>query len=175
MNRRGMDRADFPLGYNFTHGHRRFHPAGRYCAARGPRAEQRDVARQIGQACREHGFFYITGHGVAEELYKRLESLSREFFAQPVEEKMHISMAQGGRAWRGYFRVGDELTSGRPDRKEGIYFGSELAADHPAVAAGTPLHGANLFPDIPGFRQAVLDYMAALTGVGHHLMAAPWP
>ena len=41
-------------------------------------------------------------------------------------------MAAGGRAWRGYFRVGDELTSGKPDQKEGIYFGPELPDDHPA-------------------------------------------
>ena len=55
-------------------------------------------------------------------------------------------MARGGRAWRGYFRVGDELTSGQPDQKEGLYFGAELPADDPRVLAGTPLHGPNLFP-----------------------------
>ena len=58
-------------------------------------------------------------------------------------------MALGGRAWRGYFRVGDELTSGKPDQKEGLYFGAELPADHPRVRAGTPLHGPNLFPAEP--------------------------
>ena len=81
-------------------------------------------------------------------------------------------MALGGRAWRGYFRVGDELTSGKPDQKEGLYFGAELPADDPRVLAGTPLHGPNLFPAEPaGFREAVLEYMAALTGLGHRLMA----
>ena len=85
---------------------------------------------------------------------------------------MRIDMARGGRAWRGYFAVGDELTSGKPDRKEGLYFGVELPADHPAVLAGTPLHGQNLFPEIPGFREVVLEYMAALTQLGHRLMAA---
>jgi isopenicillin N synthase-like dioxygenase len=40
------------------------------------------------------------------------------------------------------------------------------------VRAGTPLHGPNLFPaDPPGLRQVVLDYMAALTRLGHRLMA----
>ena len=51
-------------------------------------------------------------------------------------------MARGGRAWRGYFPVGAELTSGKADVKEGIYFGTELPADHPRVKDGTPLHGA---------------------------------
>ena len=128
------------------------------------------VAEQIGAACREHGFFYITGHGVDESLCERLEALNREFFAQSTAEKLRIGMNLGGRAWRGYFRVGDELTSGKPDQKEGIYFGQELADDHPAVVAGTPLHGRNLWPAVLGLRETVLDYMAALTDVGHHLM-----
>ena len=72
------------------------------------------VAKQIGQVCREYGFFYIIGHGVDEELLQRLERLSRQFFAQAIERKIEIRMALGGRAWRGYFPVGGELTSGRP-------------------------------------------------------------
>jgi isopenicillin N synthase-like dioxygenase len=129
------------------------------------------VAEQIGRACREHGFFYVIGHGVDEALQHRLESLSRQFFAQDLDTKMQIRMALGGRAWRGYFPVGDELTSGKPDWKEGIYFGSELAADHPLVQAGTPMHGANLFPALPQFRDTVLAYLDAMTKLGHTLMA----
>jgi hypothetical protein len=138
--------------------------------ARAP--SQRAVAERLGEACRESGFFYVVGHGVDEALQLRLRGLSREFFAQDLETKLRIRMALGGRAWRGYFRVGDELTSGKPDQKEGLYFGAELAADDPRVLAGTPLHGPNLFPAEPeGFREAVLEYMAALTGLGHRLMA----
>mgnify|MGYP003694471749 CR=1 FL=1 len=120
--------------------------------------------RRIGQACRDWGFFYIVGHGVDEHLQRRLEEVSRQFFAQDLETKLEIKMSHGGRAWRGYFPVGGELTSGKPDLKEGIYFGAELEDDHPLVMAGTPLHGPNLFPaDIPPFRETVLAYMAALT------------
>ena len=129
------------------------------------------VAAQLGAACREFGFFYITGHGVAEALQRRLEALSEAFFARPVEEKMAIRMALGGRAWRGYFPVGEELTSGKPDLKEGIYFGAELPEDDPRVKAGLPMHGRNLFPPgVPAFREVVLQYMEALTQVGHRLM-----
>ena len=69
------------------------------------------------------------------------------------------------------FPVGDELTSGKPDQKEGIYFGAELPHDHPAVLAGTPLHGRICFPAIPGFRETVLGYIDALTRLGHALMS----
>jgi isopenicillin N synthase-like dioxygenase len=130
------------------------------------------VADDIGVACRECGFFYVVGHGVDQALQSRLEALSRDFFAQDLAAKLAIQMARGGRAWRGYFPVGDELTSGKPDLKEGLYFGAELAADHPAVRAGTPLHGPNLFPDnMPELRHTVLDYMEAMTRLGHSLMA----
>lgn len=132
--------------------------------------EREAAAAQIGAACREHGFFYVTGHGVAPALVQRLEDLSRAFFALPEATKMQWRMALGGRAWRGYFALGGELTSGRPDWKEGLYLGAELSADHPLVQARTPVHGPNLFPDVPGLRATVLEYMAAVTQVGHRLM-----
>jgi polar amino acid transport system ATP-binding protein len=134
--------------------------------------ERRRVAQQIGDACRAHGFFYVTGHGVDEALMQRLEDLSRAFFARDLASKRRIEMARGGRAWRGYFAVGDELTSGVPDRKEGLYLGTELGPEHPLVRARTPMHGANLFPDLPGFRETVLAYLEAVTVLGHRLVAA---
>jgi isopenicillin N synthase-like dioxygenase len=130
------------------------------------------TAEALGQACRESGFFYVAAHGVDEALRARLATLSREFFAQDLKTKLGIEMARGGRAWRGYFPIGAELTSGRPDQKEGLYFGEELPADHPLVRAGTPMHGPNLFPTVPeGFRECVLEYLAKLTQLGHRLMA----
>src|SRR5262245_40079387 len=94
------------------------------------------VAEEIGGACREYGFFYVVGHGVDLSLIEELERASRSFFDQPVPAKQEIAMSRGGKAWRGYFPVGGELTSGKPDQKEGVYFGAELAADHPRVRAG---------------------------------------
>src|SRR5215471_17395724 len=105
-----------------------------------------ETADQIGLACREAGFFYVTGHEVSEELQRRIEDLSRRFFNQPADEKLEIRMERGGKAWRGYFPVGGELTSGIPDLKEGLYFGQELTEEHPLVRSGTPMHGPNLFP-----------------------------
>ena len=133
--------------------------------------DQKAVSALIRQACTENGFFYVIGHGVREELNQRLEELSHAFFAQDVEKKLEIRMALAGRAWRGYFPLGDELTSGKPDVKEGIYFGSQLSEEDPRVRARLPLHGPNLFPaGIPGFGDTVLEYMAAVTELGHALM-----
>lgn len=127
----------------------------------------------IREACTNYGFFYVIGHPVSASLLAKLEELSREFFSREPAEKHSIRMELGGRAWRGYFPVGAELTSGSADQKEGLYFGSELPATHPKVLQEIPLHGANLFPDsVPGFRETVLEYMDALTSLGHSLMEA---
>ena len=77
-------------------------------------ALRQQVAKQIGEACRMQGFFYITGHGIALELQAALQVAAETFFALSQPEKMRIEMQQGGRAWRGYFPVGGELTSGQP-------------------------------------------------------------
>ena len=69
----------------------------------------RGVAESLGEACRESGFFYVVGHGVDVALQGRLRDLSRQFFAQDIEAKLAVRMALGGRAWRGYFRVGDTV------------------------------------------------------------------
>ncbi len=134
-------------------------------------ASQR-VADRIGAACREHGFFYATGHGVDPAWALELAIASRAFFALEDEQKATLRMERGGRAWRGWFPVGAELTSGRPDRKEGLYLGRELGAEDPRVRDGWPLHGPNLFPDalVPGLRPAVLRWMHAMEELGQLLM-----
>ena len=130
-----------------------------------------EVGAQLDAACRDTGFLLVTGHGVDRGLRDDLERLSRAFFALPDDVKAGIAMARGGVAWRGWFPVGGELTSGRPDRKEGVYFGSELPPADPRVAAGTPLHGPNLFPVEPaGLRDVVLQWLEQVTAVGQALL-----
>ena len=80
-------------------------------------------------------------------------------------------MAGGGRAWRGWFPEGAELTAGRPDHKEGYYFGEDLPPDDPRVAAGLPLHGPNRYPPaVPALAPAVTAWMAEMTRLGHALV-----
>jgi isopenicillin N synthase-like dioxygenase len=130
------------------------------------------VAVEIDRACAEFGFFYVTGHGVDPRLALALQDLARQFFALPAEEKLTIAMARGGRAWRGYFPVGGELTSGRPDVKEGLYFGTELGPQDARVRADLPLHGKNLYPDLPEFRHTLLRYLETITALGQSLLSA---
>ncbi len=133
--------------------------------------EAREVALQIREACCNTGFFYLSGHGINPDLQADLEKLSYTFFSLDENEKMKISMKKGGRAWRGYFPVEGELTSGQPDLKEGLYFGQELSEFDDRVKKQLPLHGNNLFPEYPAeLKNAVIEYINAVTNVGHALM-----
>jgi isopenicillin N synthase-like dioxygenase len=141
-------------------------------ARRGPDdPDVRLAGEALVAAAERPGVFQVVGHGVDVELRRRLEAAAREFFALDPEEKARIAMPRAGRAWRGWFPLGGELTSGVPDGKEGIYFGTELPPDHPAVVAGTPLHGANLFPERPAeLGPLVLRWIDEVTRVGRAVL-----
>jgi isopenicillin N synthase-like dioxygenase len=91
-------------------------------------------------------------------------------FAQPLEEKLQLSVTKGGIAWRGYMPRGGEFTKGNEDQKEGLCVGPEHTETHPRW--GTPLYGRNLFPDaaLPRVRPAVLRYIREVDALGHRLM-----
>lgn len=127
-------------------------------------AARNAAAAAIGIAAARDGFFYVTGHGVTPDSVLRLDAEARAFFGLPEAEKSGIAMGHAGPAWRGWFPLGGELTSGLADQKEGLYFGDELAADDPRVQAGWLMHGANLWPERPpGLRAAVEAYVAKTT------------
>lgn len=132
-----------------------------------------DVAVAIGESCRNQGFFYVKNHQIPQELISSLLVSAEQFFSFPVVDKKKISMTLGGKAWRGYFSVGEEFTSGVVDQKEGIYFGTELLED-----VDQYLHGRNLFPQLKTttetmeFRNNVLSYMNHAKNLGKVIMQA---
>jgi isopenicillin N synthase-like dioxygenase len=94
-----------------------------------------DASEEIDRACRQFGFFAIRNHGVSDELRKAVLNAAIDFFGRSDKEKSQVALANGGPAWRGWFPLGGELTSGVPDLKEGYYFGRELPPDT------RPMHG----------------------------------
>jgi len=59
----------------------------------------------------------------------------------------------------------------QPSSTRVLYFREELPDDAEPVHPDE-LQPRNVFPELPGFRDAVLDYMTALCGLGHKLMAS---
>jgi isopenicillin N synthase-like dioxygenase len=131
------------------------------------------VAAKIGHACRETGFFYVTGHGITPETVETAFAMSRAFFGQPLAAKEKAGW-DGPSGNRGWIRLGSEvLDPGKPhDLKEAFNIGLELPPDDPEVMAGRPFRGVNCWPDIPGFRTAALTYFDACWRLGRTLHRA---
>lgn len=125
------------------------------------------VARVIGEACRGLGFFYVVGHRVSDALVRQAFAMSKSFFSLSEAEKQRISILHSPHN-RGYIGIGGEtLDPGKPaDLKEAFNIGLELDASDPEVVAGKPFRGVNLWPELPGFRQAMLAYYDALWNLG---------
>jgi isopenicillin N synthase-like dioxygenase len=97
----------------------------------------------------------------------------REFFALPLQEKRTIYIDKSGVNWKGYVDEGVEATKNIPDQREALWYGRELAAGHPYVRAGLPLHGSNPFPTaLPSLRSPVLEWLQEMDRVGRVLSMA---
>ncbi|QDW40057.1 isopenicillin N synthase family oxygenase [Bradyrhizobium sp. KBS0727] len=136
----------------------------------GSPAQARAVARDLGNACRDVGFFYIANHGVPSALMKRVFETSAAFFAGPASIREAVSFSGPG-GNRGYIRVGGEtLDPGKPaDVKEAFNIGLELPPDDPEMLARAPFRAANLWPHMPGFRDTMLDYFNRVWRLGRDL------
>lgn len=74
-------------------------------------------AHEIGRACAERGFFYITGHGIPEERRLRLFEAAHAFFDLPLREKERLSLRRNDQ-YRGYTAMRGEITAGERDWHE---------------------------------------------------------
>jgi isopenicillin N synthase-like dioxygenase len=134
--------------------------------ARSPEGTQA-VARAIGAAARDIGFFAVANHGIPDDVVAGIFAAAKAFFALPIAEKMRISITQSPH-YLGYARLeAERLDPARPgDVKESFNMGREIAADDPAYLAGMPFVGLNQWPNLPGFRTTLIDYYATLLKLG---------
>ena len=121
------------------------------------------------EAAHEFGFFYLTGHGVRREQCQEVLHLARQFFALPAAAKEEISQLKSPQ-FRGYSRLGGELTNGTVDWREQIDIGPERAVI-PDAQGYWRLQGPNLWPSaLPALRPAFERWSAALGEVGLRLL-----
>jgi isopenicillin N synthase-like dioxygenase len=135
-------------------------------------AERTAVAAELGRACREIGFFYVSNHGISEAMCDAVFSAARDFFSLPLESKEQWSCKRSLHRDRGYFAMEDErlsVESSHPDYKEAFDVALELRADDPEVLAGKPYRDVNLWPAIPGWRETILSYYDACWALGRRI------
>lgn len=131
------------------------------------------VAARIDAACRDWGFFYITGHGIPPERIDALLAAAKAFFALPEAEKLKIDITRTAHH-RGYGAIATEqLDPTQPsDLKETFDMGFHMAADHPEVLAGKPLRGPNRHPDLPGWAALMEQHYADMQALAQTLLRA---
>lgn len=121
------------------------------------------------EAAHDSGFFYLVGHGIPDADLTEILRLARDFFALPLEAKNEISQLQSPQ-FRGYSRVGGELTNGQVDWREQIDIGPDYEVIDDAQGYWR-LQGPNLWPSaLPELRGAFESWGARLSEVGLRLL-----
>ncbi len=133
----------------------------------GDPAGEREVARLVGSACREIGFFYIIGHGIAPAARARVFETAAAFFSAPAAVKDAAAFSGPG-GNRGYIGLGAERLDPAkpPDLKEAFNVGLELAPDDPELIAGKPFRVPNAWPAVGDFRGVMHDYFERMWRLG---------
>jgi isopenicillin N synthase-like dioxygenase len=139
----------------------------------GSDADRGALAAEVRQICHDVGFFQLVGHGVPDEFRARYFRLLHEFFALPEDVKARIDKVRS-RHFRGWERVGAELTDNRTDYREQLDVSTENPAyPHDVTVPYLRLDGPNQWlPDdvLPGFRAAVEELFSRLGAVAFELM-----
>lgn len=134
------------------------------------------VAQSIIDVCKGTGFLYLANHGVPQGELDAMFAATRNFFAQPVEEKMKVSSpdrkSKGYREY-GFFHKDGSDKRPVPDLQEHFIFQRELPADDPDILAGNHVHAVNRWPDnIPGWKETMLGYFGAVEQLSLKMMGA---
>ncbi|MCY1409988.1 hypothetical protein D9M71_253500 [compost metagenome] len=129
-----------------------------------PLIRQRTVD-ELDRAAREAGFLYLGGHGIPPRLIESLKTRAREYFAQPLEQKMCDYIGQSCNH-SGYVPEGEEqFTGGTVDHQEAY----DVGFDYLAETGRRPMLGPNQWPALPGFREDVRAYYSAVLELSNRL------
>ncbi|RZL91740.1 MAG: isopenicillin N synthase family oxygenase [Variovorax sp.] len=121
------------------------------------------VAADVGAACREVGFFAITGHGVPSPLLDDAFDASHEFFALDAAAKQLLAIDRLGHN-RGYVDLGAEALDERKgaDQKEAFNL----------IWTDERVRPPNVWPPIDGWRPRVQAYFDAVLLAARRLHTA---
>jgi len=142
--------------------------AGRPGALEALAAEFRDALENV-------GFFYVANHPIPPDLIARMFEETRRFHALPLDAKMAIRLNRSNNGYmplKGHAQRHSVLNKDpKPNENESFFARRERDPEDPDVKAGKDLRDPNQWPEgLPGFREAVLDYMKTMEGFCLHLL-----
>ncbi|MDA0991992.1 MAG: hypothetical protein O3A51_14735 [Verrucomicrobia bacterium] len=130
------------------------------------------AAEELRANCENAAFFFVRNHGVPQTLIDGILSECARFHAQPLDDKLKVKMSGD---IIGYLPPGSQTQrtsiynkNTKRELSASYYLRRDYPADHPDRVAGAPWVFDNRWPDtkaLPGFREEVLAYFAALDGL----------
>src|SRR5258708_7439975 len=142
--------------------------------AGAPGADLR-LAAELRRACGEVGFYFITGHGVPQNLIDAAFAETARFHAQALTDKMRLLINDHmiGYLPLGYstFRSSNINRNTWHDLNEALFIRRERAPDDPDVVSGKRWRGLNQWPaGLPGFRDTMLLYFRTMEALARRLL-----
>ena len=138
------------------------------------------VAEQLNIACSNIGFFFVTNHGISEDVISKSFEISKEYFSLPFEEKMKVRM---NRHQCGYMPPDVAIhndtfeirnTALTAQHSEAFKFTFDLNQDHPDFGKNIRFRGHNKWPDsdvCPGLHEAFMGFHNSFQSLGMSLLA----
>lgn len=133
----------------------------------------RAVAKEMGAAAREVGFFYVVNHGVTLDRIEEAYAAARGFFDLPddVKRGYYIGDSLNHRGYVPFTEKGDYADEVNRNY-EAFDLALDLPHDDPDYLAGNLLLGPNVWPDLAGFRETISGYYSDVALIGRRICAA---
>lgn len=133
------------------------------------------VAAQIHRASTEVGFYFITNHGMPQDIVDRALNASRKFHAMPASEKAKVQMNEHQCGWQGAGIAvhGDSFENAvKPYTSEGFKFTFDLTPDDPDYGANKRFRGHNQWLDTapPDVRPNLTAFLVAFEALAKKLL-----
>jgi len=145
---------------------------GPYLAGVSGAREQ--LASEIQHVQENIGFSIFINHGVDVDLLDGAYAAFKKFFALPLEEKLKFTIddtSLGYMPIRSTVYVTSVINKNtKKDLNETLTMARERPDDHPAVLERRRFHGPNRWPDIDGFRDAIIAYQETIEAMGYNLL-----
>ena len=118
------------------------------------------------------GFFYVVNHGIPRAVSDEYLSMLKAFFTLPDDVKQAIDKRDSPQ-FRGWERLGSELTNNQVDYREQVDIGVEREVLNDPDPYYLALIGPNRWPPdaaLPGFRTVIEDYFDRLAALSREIL-----
>ena len=134
--------------------------------------EVAELVSEVRFAAHNVGFFYIKGHSIPKSVTDNILKESKKFFDNEVGKKLEIDNLNS-KQFRGYTRLGFELTNGKSDRREQIDIGPDRAEITNPNPRYLGLVGPNQWPTFqPTLKPAVDEWLKEAQSLSFKVLQA---